>query len=370
MTLSEATKIMSEKIINVETSSNISYPVIISEESIELTIKKIYSYTKAKKVLLVADEKVNKIYLKNFQDEKIIKFILKSGENQKNLKNYKKIVDFALKNKIERTDCIVALGGGVTGDLAGFVASTYLRGIDFIQIPTTLLAFVDSSVGGKVAVNLKQGKNLLGSFYQPKAVLCNPVFVQTLSDREFKSGLAEVLKYSFIEKSAQSETDFYNFLNENHQKILSRDSEILSHIIFTSVSIKASVVKIDEKEAGLRKILNFGHTIGHAIEKITKYKKFTHGEAICIGMLYAFELAYEKNQISETYKNKMIDLINKFSIIQKFPKFNFQKIYEAIKADKKVKDGKINFVLPSNEFFVESVEMDIKTICFLCCLSN
>lgn len=349
---------MSEKCINVEISPDKTYPVFISSDSVEHLGEKIFNYTKANQVLVVISEKVNKLYWKKLKIKNAIKFVLKDGEEQKKFKNYKKILDFALKNKLERKDAIVAIGGGVVGDIAGFVAATYLRGIDFIQIPTTLLACVDSSVGGKVAINTKYGKNLIGAFYQPKAVFCNINFLKTLDERQFKTGLAEVIKYSFIEKSCQSAEDFsfFDFLEVNRGKCFNKDNETLEKIIETSLKLKASVVSKDEKEQGLRKILNFGHTYGHAVEKITKYKKYTHGEAVALGMVFAINLAFKKGLINEEYKNEALNLIEKYNLVKKMPKFNNKKLINAMLSDKKVEDGKINFILPSSKAYVDCFE--------------
>lgn len=235
-----------------------------------------------------------------------------------------------------------------------------MRGIDFIQIPTTLLACVDSSVGGKVAINTDYGKNLVGAFYQPKAVFCNLNFLKTLDDRQFKTGLAEVVKYAFIEKSCQAEQDydFFDFLKENADNILSRDEEVLAKIIEISLELKASVVIKDEKELSLRKILNFGHTYAHAVEKITNYKKYTHGEAVALGMNFAISLAYRKGLIKEEYKNDSLELISKFGLIKKIPKFNQQKLINLMMSDKKVENGKIKFILPSSKAYVEIYEIN------------
>lgn len=350
---------MSIKEIFVELSQDKKYPIFITFENIE-TFKenleeKIFEYTKANKLLLIISEKVNKLYGKNLNFKNSIKFVLKDGETQKNFKNYQRILNFALKNKLERKDAIVAIGGGVVGDIAGFVAATYLRGIDLIQIPTTLLACVDSSVGGKVAINTKYGKNLVGSFYQPKAVFCNLNFLKTLDERQFKTGLAEIVKYSFIQKDCPLDLkcDFFEFLTTKAENILSRDEELLAEIINISLRLKASVVAEDEKEQGLRKILNFGHTYGHAVEKITNYKRYTHGEAVAIGMIYAIKLAFKKGIISEKYKIEGIELIEKFNLAKEMPKLNQKKIVELMKSDKKVEDGKIKFILPTQKSAVK-----------------
>ena len=281
--------------------------------------------------------------------------MLPDGENQKNFENYQWICNYASKIKLERKDAIVAIGGGVVGDIAGFVASSYLRGIDFIQIPTTLLACVDSSVGGKVAINTDYGKNLVGAFYQPKAVFCNLNFLSTLDKRQLKTGLAEILKYAFIEKSCQAGEDYFlfEFLSANFDKILSQNLGVLSELIKISLNLKKAVVSKDEKEHGLRKVLNFGHTLGHAIERLTKYRKFTHGEAITIGMKFAIILAFERQLISEEYKIKSLDLINSYKIVEKIPKFNADKLIELMHLDKKVENGNITFVLPTQKYTVQ-----------------
>lgn len=348
---------MLNKELNVEISTNIKYPIFINFDPIENIEEKIYSYTKATKILLIISKKVNKLYGNKLNFKNCIKFVLKDGEDQKNFKNYERILNFALKNRLERKDAIIAIGGGVVGDIAGFVASTYLRGIDFIQIPTTLLACVDSSVGGKVAINTNFGKNMVGAFYQPKAVFCNLNFLKTLDERQFKTGLAEVIKYAFIEANCESKNNFFNLLMDNVEKILAHDDEILIEIIKISLELKTYVITKDEKEQGLRKVLNFGHTYGHAIEKITNYRKYTHGEAIAIGMFFAINLAYKKGLISEDYKNDGLKLIETYKLIKKMPKFESKKIVNLMQSDKKVEDGKIKFILPSSKSFVESFEI-------------
>lgn len=345
--------------LNVKTK-NLSYPVFIDNEPIENLSKVLSNYTKANKFLIVISEKVEKLYGKRLNFKNSFKFVLKDGEKEKNFRNYQKIMEFLLKNSFERKDAIVAIGGGVVGDLAGFVASTYLRGIDFIQIPTTLLACVDSSVGGKTAVNTSYGKNLIGTFYQPKAVFCNLNFLKTLDDRQFKTGLAEVLKYAFIENSCYqtSSGKFYRFLEQNREKLLEKDEDVLAEIIITCLQMKSAVVLQDELEKGLRRILNFGHTYAHAVEKITEYKKFTHGEAVFVGMVFSIDLALKKNLITQEFHKKYLDFLNEFKIVKVLPKFNIKKMTEIMMSDKKVKDGKINFVLPSCDNYVEIVEIN------------
>lgn len=355
---------MSKKEILVEISPQIKYPIIIDNSPIKNIEDSIGNYTEANKFLLVISQKVEKLYGKELNFKNSIKFVLKDGEDQKNFKNYKRILDFALKNKLERKDAIVAIGGGVVGDLAGFVASSYLRGIDFIQIPTTLLACVDSSVGGKVGINTPFGKNLVGAFYQPKVVFCNLNFLKTLDNRQFKTGLAEVIKYAFISKNCGFELDFLEFLSLYSDKILARDEKIIAKIIEYSLSMKTFVVTNDEKESGLRKVLNFGHTYGHAVEKITNYKKYTHGEAVSVGMIFALNLAFQKGLISSEYKDSGINLIKSFNIIDKTSKFDAGKMIDIMSSDKKVEDGKIKFVLPSCESYAELLEVNPKELIY------
>lgn len=342
---------MFDKEITVDISPDKKYPIFVDYEAISSLEDRIFEHTDANKVLVVISEKVDKLYKNELNLKKCLKFVIKDGENQKNFENFKKISNFASKHQLERKDAIVAIGGGVVGDLAGFVASTYMRGIDFIQVPTTLLACVDSSVGGKVAINSEYGKNLVGTFYQPKAVFCNLNFLKTLDDRQFKTGLAEVLKYAFIEKSclAPEDYDLFEFLHANPEKIFVRNLNTLKEVINISLHLKVAVVCQDEKELGLRKILNFGHTLGHALEKITDYKKYTHGEAVAIGMKFAIELAFQRELINDEYKIKADELIRKYSLISRIPRINHKKITALMQLDKKVEDGHINFVLPTSK---------------------
>lgn len=319
-----------------------SYPVFIDSEPIDSLFAQLETYIQERRALVIISEKVEKLY-KNWSHYE--KFVLKDGEEQKNFKNYQKILDYAQKIKLERNDLIIAIGGGVVGDIAGFVAATYLRGIDFIQVPTTLLACVDSSVGGKVAINTDFGKNLVGCFYQPKAVFINLNFLKTLDDRQFTTGLAEVVKYAFIEKSCEH-FQYYNLfklLSENSEKI--KDLEFLEKVVDICINLKASVVSKDEKEKGLRRVLNFGHTYAHALEKITNYKKFTHGEAVFYGMRYALKLSLTQGFITKGYSSEAVCLLDKYF---KFKPMAYppMKMLELMKSDKKVESGHINFVLP------------------------
>lgn len=336
-----------------------SYPIIIENEAISVLREKIFS--NLENYLVVISAKVDKLYGKQLSIPAKRKFILKDGEKEKNFKNYRKILEFALKLKLTRKSTIVAIGGGVVGDLAGFCASTYMRGIDFIQVPTTLLACVDSSVGGKTAIDTSFGKNLIGTFYQPKAVYINPKFLKTLDERQFKTGLGEVVKYSFIEKSClcDKELNLTNFLST--ENIFSRDEKTLAKLIEICIKLKKSVVEKDEKESDLRRILNFGHTYGHAIEKITNYKKYTHGEAVVEGMRFAFNLAVKKNLIDKNYKFLADDVIKKFNF-PKIPQYKMEKMLKIMLTDKKSDGTSITFVLPTDYSTVATVDLSVDEI--------
>jgi len=328
-------------------ASEKSYPIEIKNNSIEYLREEIFELTGKNNYLVVMSEKVFKLYgnLLKFPQNNL--FILKDGEKEKNFKTYKKILDKAFKLKLTRKDYIIAIGGGVCGDIAGFAASTYMRGIHLIQIPTTLLACVDSSVGGKCGIDTKYGKNLVGSFYQPDAVLINTNFLKTLDERQFKTGLGEVVKYAFIEKNCKCSEEFnlINFLSLNSEKILARDNNTLEELIQICISMKISVVEKDEKEGGLRKILNFGHTYAHAVEYLTKYKKYTHGEAVIKGIEFVFDFAQELGIIVESYKFIAQDLIKKYNF-KPVQDFDIKKITQAMKLDKKADSDGIVFILP------------------------
>ena len=348
---------MIELSVNIKSESK-SYPIIIKNEEISELSGRLVSFLQDRKYIAVISEKVEKLYGTQLNIPEENKFILKDGEKEKNFKNYKKILEKALKMKLTRKDAMVAIGGGVAGDITGFAASTYMRGIDFIQVPTTLLSCVDSSVGGKTGIDTGFGKNLIGSFYQPKIVFINPKFLKTLDERQFKTGMGEVVKYSFIEKSCKcdEELNLTNFLSEKSEQILAMDEKILSKLIEICIKLKISVVEKDEKESGLRRILNFGHTYGHAVEKITKYKKFTHGEAIVEGMKFAFKLAVKRNLIDKNYMFLAEDVIKKYNF-REIPQFNIDKMIALMQMDKKALSDKIVFILPTDYSTVDAFEL-------------
>lgn len=267
-----------------------------------------------------------------------------AGENSKRLSVVEKCYDQLTAHRLDRASFIVALGGGVIGDVAGFVAATYLRGIPFVQMPTTLLAQVDSSVGGKTGVNLRAGKNLAGAFYQPRLVLCDLEVLKTLPDRDYISGLAEVIKYGII-----YDAKFFRHLERNMEKILGRDAIQLSRIVARCCEIKAEVVGHDETENGLRAILNFGHTIGHAIENSFGYGKFMHGEAISIGQVAAAKLSRKILGLPTQEVERIERLFLRVGLPVKI-QLNFaqrKKLFEAMQLDKKASEGEVKFVLAS-----------------------
>ena len=284
----------------VKTKSE-KYPIIIGRNLIsnlsEILKKNSISF---KKCLLVLDRNIPNRYVKQISKTlkryEIYKLIYNANEKNKNQKNVNKILDHLLQKNFSRDDCLISIGGGITGDVAGFAASLFKRGLKFVNIPTTLLSQVDSSVGGKTGINTSQGKNLIGSFYQPKIVISDVDFLKSLPFREIVCGYAEIVKHALI-----ANKKFYNFLNKNINEILKLKSPILEKSIYESCKVKKSIVEKDEKEKDLRKILNFGHTFAHAYEASLNFsKKLNHGEAVILGMKSAFEFSHSKKFI--TYK--------------------------------------------------------------------
>ncbi|HCB10899.1 MAG TPA: 3-dehydroquinate synthase [Cyanobacteria bacterium UBA11991] len=350
--------------VNIKNSEK-NYPIFINNRDIETLKQTVLDYIGEKNYIVVISSKVYKLYSSklNFDKHKI--FILKDGEKEKNIKNYTKILQFILKHRLTREDAVIAIGGGVVGDIAGFAASTYMRGIKYIQVPTTLLACTDSSVGGKTAIDTSYGKNLVGTFYQPDAVFININFLKTLSKRQFKSGLGEVVKYAFIEKSCGCGEDLnlMNFLSNNKDKILNYDVLTLKELVEICIKLKTSVVNQDEKESGLRKILNYGHTYGHAVENYTKYKKYTHGECVVAGILFALNFALKLNKIDKEYQFICQDLIKNFDFTV-IPKFNKNKILKIMMTDKKASDDAITFILPTGFAQVKAFKFSPEDIIF------
>ena len=266
--------------------------------------------------------------------------LIPAGETSKCLREMEKVITACIEQGLDRHSAVFALGGGVVGDLAGFVAASYMRGVPFIQLPTSLLAQVDSSVGGKVAVNHALGKNLIGAFYQPKAVFIDLDRMKTLPKREIYTGLGEIVKYGII-----YDADFFAFLEEHPSEILALDPEVLPHVIARSCEIKAEVVSKDERESGLRRILNFGHTMAHAIEEETGYVRYHHGEAVAIGMMGAAYISQELGRIGEDVLERVRRLMQRLQLPTQAEGCTVEHMYRSIFRDKKTVNGKVNWVL-------------------------
>ena len=268
--------------------------------------------------------------------------LVPDGERFKQLATVTRIYDALVRANADRATTILTFGGGVIGDMAGFAAATYLRGIALVHVPTTLLAQVDSAIGGKVGVNHPQGKNLIGAFHQPHAVVVDPLVLATLPRREFRAGLYEIIKYGMT-----SSATLFDRLAKERKPIFARTPDVLTSIIAESCRIKADVVVKDEREAGLRRILNFGHTAGHAIEAVTKYRRFRHGEAVGYGMLVAAELARARGALAETDRKALADLIASLGPLPPVADLSSAQMLEAMQHDKKVVAGRLHFVLPT-----------------------
>ncbi len=264
----------------------------------------------------------------------------KDGETEKNLKNVEGIARSLVKAGADRNAVVIAVGGGVVGDVAGFAAASYLRGVALVHVPTTLVAQTDSAIGGKTGVNLPEGKNLVGAFYPPRMVVVDTNVLKTLPQREFCGGLAEVIKYGVI-----ADAKLFAFLETNIEKLLARDSLALGHVIARSVEIKAEVVGKDERESGLREILNFGHTFGHALESATGYRKYQHGEAVAWGMMAAALFGHEIQITPAADASRIISLIRRMGKLPAWPNVAAKRLIELMGSDKKTRNGKLRFVL-------------------------
>ena len=332
---------------------NKKYPIFITNDCFQDLRTMLLEKIECDKFLVVIDKNVDRLYKQFLGFDKSEKLVLKDGEKYKNFKTYQKILNKAFEKKLTRKSAIFAIGGGVVGDIAGFAASTYMRGIKYIQVPTTLLADVDSSVGGKTAIDTKFGKNLIGTFYQPDFVYINTNFIKTLSQKQFMSGLGEILKYAFIEKSCNTnEYGLMDFLAVNNRNILNRDLKFLQKIIRICLKLKTAVVSQDEKEQNLRKILNFGHTMGHALENYTKYRIFTHGEAIAYGMKFAFNIAVRDKLITEQYREIAFSLFDMFNFQNEKLNYPLENLIEIMKMDKKCSNNELTFILPTEKGIV------------------
>jgi len=304
----------------------------------------------SRKICVVTSETVAGLYLDTAMDSlagegfEVTKIVLPDGEEYKTLDTYEAIITKLIEELFERKSVLIPFGGGVIGDVAGFAAATFLRGIPFIQVPTTIVAQVDSSIGGKVAVNHPLGKNLIGAFYQPHGVWIDTRVLTTLERCEVVSGMGEVVKHAVIR-----DREFFSFLEDNLESIMefSASDDIMERFIAWNCRIKADVVSADERESGLRAILNYGHTTGHALETVTGYSLFKHGEAVILGMIAAGRIAVRKGLMSESEFNRQNNLLERVGISSEGHSITPDKILEAMTRDKKVSGGRIRFVLPS-----------------------
>ncbi len=331
------------KTLNVELGER-SYPIFIGNQLLgkpELVVP----YIRGTQVMIVSNETVAPLYLEAaqaaFRDFDCQTVILPDGEQYKNLQTLDRIFDALLTHRFDRQCTLVALGGGVIGDITGFAAACYQRGVDFIQIPTTLLAQVDSSVGGKTGVNHPLGKNMIGAFHQPRCVVIDTDTLDTLEDRQLSAGLAEIIKYGLIR-----DLDFVSWLEENMDRLLAREATEIAYAIETSCRSKAAVVAEDERESGVRALLNLGHTFGHAIETATGYGVWLHGEAVGTGMLMAADLSMRQGWLGQADVQRAENLIDKALLPTRAPaSMDYETFMSIMAVDKKVRAGKINLVL-------------------------
>ncbi|OOB79979.1 MAG: 3-dehydroquinate synthase [Epulopiscium sp. Nuni2H_MBin003] len=320
-----------------------SYPIYIEDgllEKVDTLIEK--HLPKTKKVFIITDTNVEKYYLeiikKNLSNFTVEYMVIEAGEKSKSIAMLEPIFTKLVAAKLTRTDAIIALGGGVVGDLAGFIASIYLRGINFVQIPTSLLAQVDSSVGGKVAVDLIEGKNLVGSFYHPKLVIIDPKVLQTLPQKFIADGLGEVTKYAFIKDAELYE---YMIKFENMQELI----ENIADIIYICCDIKKTIVEQDEKDTAERMVLNFGHTLGHAIETVCGYENYTHGEAVAIGMYEITKISEKMGLTKAGTLDKIKKLLDKYNLDTQLPDMQRDELFKVIELDKKNLSQQLNLIL-------------------------
>jgi len=322
-----------------------SYPIHIGRNLIA-NANLILPHLKRQHVAIVTNTTVAPLYLDKLSQTlqqagvKVIPIVLPDGEAYKNAETLNKIYDVLLQNRCERSTTLIALGGGVIGDLTGYAAATYLRGVPFIQIPTTLLSQVDSSVGGKTGINHPLGKNMIGAFYQPQVVLADIDTLKTLPPREFSAGMAEVIKYGLIRDS-----DFFDWLEANIDALMALDEVAISEAIYRSCQNKAEVVARDEHESGERALLNLGHTFGHAIENAMGYGVWLHGEAVAAGTMLAADLSLRMGWLTQAEVKRMYDLLTKARLPLDAPKLGVDKYLDLMQLDKKVADGKIRLIL-------------------------
>ncbi len=324
-----------------------SYPIQIGENILSRAGEFLQQAHLRGKVAVVTNPTVAQLYLDSVHDGlarsgfEVTPVLVPDGEEHKNLNSLATIYDGLISGRLDRKSCVVALGGGVVGDLAGFAAATYLRGVPYVQVPTTLLAQVDSSVGGKTGVNHQQGKNLIGAFYQPRLVLIDVTTLSSLAPRQLTAGLGEIIKYGIIE-----DPTLFNFLENDIESLLALNREGLIRTIRTSCAIKARIVEKDEREDDYRAVLNFGHTIGHALEASTGYSQLLHGEAIGVGMVKAAALSVQEGFCDQRTFERVRKLVKKAGLPLEIPSgVSMQSLIQGMEIDKKSAEGKIKFVM-------------------------
>lgn len=325
-----------------------SYPILWehSFEGLQTALRSIPDLHPGK-ICIVTDSNVGDLYLEEVEKalqgyaSEVVTFVFPAGEQSKNLSTVSNLYQILIHAHLERRDLLVALGGGVPGDLTGFAAATYLRGIDFVQIPTTLLAQVDSSVGGKTGVDFQQYKNMVGAFHQPRLVYMNMAVLKTLPEDQFVSGMGEVIKTALIR-----DADLFRYLDQNREAVKNRDPEALIHVIRSCCAVKAAVVEEDPEEKGIRGILNYGHTLGHAVEKCSNFT-LLHGQCVGIGMIGASWLSMKRGGITEEEYRKICELCRFYGLLQSAENLNAKQIVTASKSDKKMEGGKVKFILLS-----------------------
>lgn len=349
---------MSQQTIHVELGAR-SYAIVIRRHLLQDIGEELRRLGCVGKVGVITDRNLAGHYLKRVSrglkaaGYTAVPIVLPPGERTKTLRSIATVLDALVNAKFERTSTLLALGGGVIGDVAGFVAAIYQRGIPFVQVPTSLVAQVDSSVGGKTGVDHPKGKNLIGAFNQPRAVLIDPATLATLPSREWVAGLAEVIKYGVIADEA-----FFGYLEQNIDPILKLDEGPVAQIVQRSCEIKAQVVSEDEREADRRRILNFGHTIGHALESLGGYRGLVHGEAVAIGMLYEADLARYLGLCDEDVVARLRALLKAAGLPTRLPRVTFSALWSAMQQDKKVSAGTVYCVVPERIGAVRIVPLE------------
>ena len=341
-----------------------SYSIVIDSDSLANFGQELSRLNFPKRIAVVSNPTVDNLYgattCLSLENSGFItqQFNIPDGESYKSLETLQSIYDFLLENEFDRGCGLIALGGGVVGDIAGFAAATFLRGIPYVQVPTTLLAQVDSSVGGKTAVNHPLGKNLIGAFYQPELVFIDTATLNTLEPGDVSAGLAEVIKYGVI-----SDSNFFCWLEDNIINLKNRKPESIIYAVKKSCQIKADIVAKDEREGSVRAYLNYGHTFGHAIEKLSGYGQFKHGEAVSIGMVVAARISARQGFCSQQDVQRLIDLLSAFDLPIDPPDFTLDEYVVAMQRDKKVKQGALTLVLNRGigECFLQKID-DIPSV--------